>query len=77
MLPGAQSSFDAVSEGYRDGKFDYLKVLDSQRTLFEARGRYIDSLTAYHKAKADAERLIGQSIDSMKEVHEDNDKEST
>ncbi|MHC4625899.1 MAG: TolC family protein [Planctomycetota bacterium] len=76
VLPGAQSSFDAVSEGYRDGKFDYLQVLDAQRTLFEARGRYIESLTAYHKAKADAERLIGQSIDSIREVHEENDKES-
>jgi len=66
VLPGAQSGFDAVSEGYRDGKFDYLQVLDAQRTLFEARGRYIESLTAYHKAKADAERLVGQSIDSIK-----------
>ena len=80
VLPGAQSSFDAVSEGYRDGKFDYLQVLDAQRTLFEAGGRYIESLTAYHKAKADAERLIAQSIDSingaLKETHEDNHKES-
>jgi cobalt-zinc-cadmium efflux system outer membrane protein len=76
VLPGARSSFDAVSEGYRDGKFDYLLVLDAQRTLFETRGRYIESLTAHHKAKADAERLIGQSIDSMKEIHEDNQKES-
>jgi cobalt-zinc-cadmium efflux system outer membrane protein len=76
VLPGAQSSFDAVSEGYRDGKFDYLQVLDAQRTLFEVRGRHIESLTAYHKAKADTERLIGQSIDSIKEIHEDNNKES-
>jgi len=76
VLPGAQSGFDAVSEGYRDGKFDYLQVLDAQRTLFETKGRYIESLTAYHKAKADAERLIGQSIDSMKEIHEDNHRES-
>jgi len=76
VLPGARSSFDAVSEGYRDGKFDYLPVLDAQRTLFETRGRYIESLTAYHQAKADAERLIGQSIDSMKEIQEDNHKES-
>ncbi len=76
VLPGAQSSFDAISEGYRDGKFDYLQVLDAQRTLFEARGRYIESLAAYHKAKADAERLIGQSIDSIKKIHENDHKES-
>lgn len=63
VLPGAQSSFDAVSEGYRDGKFDYLQVLDAQRTLFEARGRYVESLAAYHQARADVERLIGQRLD--------------
>jgi cobalt-zinc-cadmium efflux system outer membrane protein len=65
VLPGAQSSFDAVSEGYRDGKFDYLQVLDAQRTLFEAKARYIDVITSYHTAKADVERLIGRSIDSI------------
>lgn len=64
VLPGAQSSFDAVSEGYRDGKFDYLQVLDAQRTLFETRSRYVEALAAYHKAKTDAERLIGQSIEA-------------
>lgn len=76
VLPGAQSSFDAVSEGYRDGKFDYLQVLDAQRTLFEARGRYIESLTAYHKAKAEVERLIGRDIDSVQKYFEVKAKEN-
>ena len=68
VLPGAKSSFDAVSKGYRDGKFDYLQVLDAQRTLFEARSRYVESLAAYHKASADVERLIGREIDSIRSV---------
>jgi len=72
VLPGAKSSFDAVSEGYRDGKFDYLQVLDTQRTLFEARSRYVESLVAYHKARADVERLIGRDLDSINQTHQDN-----
>jgi cobalt-zinc-cadmium efflux system outer membrane protein len=76
VLPGAEKSFNAVSEGYRDGKFDYLQVLDAQRTLFETRGRYVESLAAYHKAKADTERLIGQSVDSIEKINEENQKES-
>ncbi len=36
VLPGAQSAFEATSEGFRQGKFGYLEVLDAQRTLFEA-----------------------------------------
>lgn len=62
VLPGAQSAFDAVTEGFRQGKFGYLEVLDAQRTLFEARGRYVEALGAYHKAVADTERLIGGEL---------------
>jgi cobalt-zinc-cadmium efflux system outer membrane protein len=62
VLPGAQSAFEATSEGFRQGKFGYLEVLDAQRTLFEARGRYVESLGAYHKAAADTERLVGGEL---------------
>lgn len=65
VLDGAQDVFDASAEGYREGKLDYLNVLDAQRTLFEAKGRYIEALGAYHKARADVERLIGQRIDTL------------
>ncbi|UCG58007.1 MAG: TolC family protein, partial [Phycisphaerales bacterium] len=65
ILPAAQSAFDAASEGYREGKFDYLSVLDAQRMLFEAKGQYIESLAGYHKARADVERLVGQRIDTL------------
>ena len=64
VLPGAQSAFDAVSEGYRLGRFGILDVLDSQRTLFEARHEYLRAATDYHKAVVDVERLIGDRLDS-------------
>jgi len=64
VLPGAQSAFDAVSEGYRLGRFGLLDVLDSQRTLFEARHEYLQAATDYHKAVVDVERLIGDRLDS-------------
>jgi len=62
VLPGAESAFEAASEGFRQGKFGFLDVLDAQRTLFEARGRYVEALSAYHKAAADTERLIGGGL---------------
>ncbi len=64
VLEGAQSAFDAAEEGYRAGKLDFLVVLDAQRTLFEAKGKYIGALTDFHAAKADVERLVGRPIDS-------------
>jgi cobalt-zinc-cadmium efflux system outer membrane protein len=65
VLPGAQRAFDAASEGYRQGKFGFLDVLDAQRTLFEARGQYIDALAAYHRAVAEVERLIGEPLGAV------------
>ncbi len=65
ILPGAQSAFKAVKEGYQQGKFDYLGLLDSQRTMFEVRARYIETLRLYHKAVADVERLIGTGLHTL------------
>ncbi|MDP2168768.1 MAG: TolC family protein [Thermodesulfovibrionales bacterium] len=59
ILPQLQSAYDAISEGYRYGKFGYLDVLDTQRTLFESNIRYIDALVSYKKAFAGVYRLIG------------------
>lgn len=63
VLPLARSAFDATGQGYREGKFEYLVVLDAQRTFFEVRVRYIEALAGYHKARADVERLIGRDLD--------------
>jgi outer membrane protein, heavy metal efflux system len=60
ILPGIQSVFDAVQEGYRYGKFGYLDLLDAQRSLSESKRQYIESLAAYRKAYADVERLTGR-----------------
>jgi len=65
VVPGAQSAFEAAQEGYRQGKFSFLDVLDAQRTLVEARSQYIESLNAYHISIAEIERLIGDSIDNF------------
>lgn len=64
ILPGAGEVFDASREAYKEGKIDYLNVLDAQRTYFQVRMQYIDVLAAYHKAVADMECLIGQEIES-------------
>ncbi|MDX1764669.1 MAG: TolC family protein [bacterium] len=59
VLPGAQRTFDATTEGYRLGKFDYLLMLDAHRTLFDVRDQYIEALASYHNGVAEVERLIG------------------
>lgn len=65
ILPGAREVFDASREAYREGKIDYLNVLDAQRTFFEVRVQYLETLANYHKAHADLERLVGLKIESQ------------
>jgi cobalt-zinc-cadmium efflux system outer membrane protein len=62
VLPATHETFQATQEGYRQGKFGFLDVLDAQRTLFETRGQFLEALTAYHQAVADIERLIGEGL---------------
>jgi cobalt-zinc-cadmium efflux system outer membrane protein len=65
LLPGAQLAFEAAQAGYREGKLGYLDVLDTQRTLNEAKARGLDVLAAYHKAVADVERLTGTPLNTI------------
>jgi cobalt-zinc-cadmium efflux system outer membrane protein len=64
VLPKAQQAFESARQGYEQGKFDYLTILDAQRTLFGTQAQYLDSVEAYHKARADVQRLIGEPADA-------------
>lgn len=66
VLPAAQLAFHTVQEGFREGKFGFLEVLDAERTLFETRSNYIEALAGYHRARAEVERLIGERLDAVK-----------
>jgi len=68
VVPEAQKAFDAASAGYNEGKFPYLDVLDSQRTVFDARVRHLEALTEYLAAVADIEGLVGQSVETIVET---------
>lgn len=62
VLPGSQQAFEAVSEGYRLGRFGFLDVLESQRTLISNGTQYLRALADYYKAAANVERLIGAPL---------------
>jgi len=61
-IPAAQKSFDGINEGYRFGKFSFLDVLDSQRTLFQTKEQYLDALADYHIALAEVNRMTNGLI---------------
>ncbi|MCK5565919.1 MAG: TolC family protein [Planctomycetes bacterium] len=65
VLPGAMKMFDAAARAYQEGKVDYLNVLDAQRTLFNVKNEYVESLAAYHTARTDIERFIGSTAETI------------
>jgi cobalt-zinc-cadmium efflux system outer membrane protein len=56
-LPAAREAAAAIEEGYRLGKFDFLNVLDAQRTFAELQGKFIEAVATGIKAAIEIERL--------------------
>ena len=61
ILLGAQSAYETARKGFEFGKFSFLEVLDAQRTLFQAKTQYIQTLALAHQAEADIHSLLGLS----------------
>lgn len=69
VLPGAEEAFSFSRQGYDAGKFGYLEVLDTQRTLFQARRQANAAVLDYHRARAAIERMTAQHAhETNKEV---------
>lgn len=60
-LPAATESFDLAQKGYLAGKFEYIDVLDAQRTLYDVKASYIQALMNYHTRRADIDFLNSQT----------------
>ena len=59
ILPAAQSAVDTATRGFEMGKFNFLDVLDAQRTLISARGQYIQAIAEATDAWVRIERIFG------------------
>jgi len=65
VMPKVDETFQKIQRGYQQGKFSYLEVLDTQRTLFDAREAFLDALTRYHRGVVRMERLTGQALEEQ------------
>jgi outer membrane protein, heavy metal efflux system len=59
ILPAAQSAVDAATRGFEMGKFNFLDVLDAQRTLIAARTQYLTATSQATDAWLRIERIYG------------------
>lgn len=58
ILKLAEESFKMVQEGYMAGKYEYLDLLEAERTYFDTKERYIAALLSFYQKQIDIEYLI-------------------
>jgi cobalt-zinc-cadmium efflux system outer membrane protein len=63
VIPALEESYAATHQGYQQGKYGILEVLDAQRHLFTTKNELIDALAVYHTALTDIERLTGMKTE--------------
>ena len=61
VLPGAQSAYDVAIRGFELGKFNFLDVLDAQRTLFQAKSQNLRAVAEAHRAGAEIDLLLADT----------------
>ncbi len=59
IMPQAQAAYQATEQGYMEGKFNLMQLLDAQRTLFNVKRQYIAALEDYHLIRTEIEGLTG------------------
>lgn len=59
ILPSASAAFETAKNGYGQGKFSYLELLNSQQKLLDQRARYWEVHGIYDKTLVELYSLLG------------------
>jgi len=63
VLPAMERLLNAHCQRLTKDQSALSDVVDARQALRETRVKYVEALAAYHKARADVERLIGERLD--------------
>lgn len=66
-IPRAQEAAEAISQGYGQGRFSLLEVLDAQASVTQARLREQEAQQNFHAAVATIEGLVGNPFTLARE----------
>jgi outer membrane protein, heavy metal efflux system len=62
VLPAARTALKTIEEGYGQGRFTLLEILDAYRTVFESELMEHEALATFHTAVATIEGLTGTPL---------------
>ncbi|MGR3317942.1 MAG: TolC family protein [Candidatus Anammoxibacter sp.] len=68
VIPLAEQSLDAARIGYETGRADFLTLIDSQRTLLDAKLQYYRALVEYEQNLAKLEKTVGVRLTGKNHV---------
>lgn len=71
VIPQAERALALAQDGFNQGAFSYLDVLEAQRALSDARQRRIEALRSYFSNEAALDRLTARFAEKLpgKEIH--------
>lgn len=62
IIPDAEQSLTLARQGYGDGRFSLLELLDAQKSLIELRSMVVANAAAFHLHVIEIERLLGAPL---------------
>lgn len=72
VIPQAERALALAQDGFNQGAFSYLDVLEAQRALSDARQRRVEALRSYFSNEAALDRLTARFAETLpgKEIHQ-------
>ena len=62
IIPEAENAYERTRQGYIQGRFAFIDLLDAQRTLFETQKQFLLELSDYFNSLIEVENLTGKNI---------------
>ncbi len=54
----AKDIYEQMQEIHKEGKVDYLSLLDAKQAFFNVKDKYAEALTEYHNARSDLDYML-------------------
>lgn len=62
IIPEAENAYEITRQGYIQGRFAFIDLLDAQRTLFETQTQFLLELSGYYNSLIEIENITGKNL---------------
>ena len=62
IIPESENAYDITRQGYLQGRFAFIDLLDAQRTLFDTQAQYLLELSDYYNSIIELENITGKTF---------------